>query len=166
MSEQKILNAKFATVAILFVVFAAIIGLTLGLYSNVETATSTQTDNNSSQSSGSQTESTAVLGAIDARGLKVSSVTLQADGSFLVQIMNSSESTLDFSPGLQLYAVLNDGSTEPIASLDDLMPLSGGPLSASSTASGKIRFIEQSKVRSIRLFDTAEKSTYIDYPVL
>ena len=167
MSEQKILNAKFATVAILFVVFAAIIGLTLGLYSNVETTPNTQVGTGaSSQETGSQTGSTAVLGATDAKGLAVISATLQPDGSYLVQITNSSETTIEFSPGLQLYAVQADGSSVPISSLDKIMPLSGGPLGPSMSASGKVNFSTGSSIRAIRLYDTAQKSSYVDYPVL
>lgn len=163
MTDQSIKNARFTTFVLFFLVIAAIVGLTIGSYQTVL--------NNSGQKSSSTLpsetqgqESTSVLGATDTKGIIIRSAALQQDTSYLIQIENTSTATMDFSPGLQLYAVLLDGSVLPISSLGNADPLSGGPLAPSEKASGTVYFANNDSLVALRIYSTPERTIFTDFP--
>jgi hypothetical protein len=112
---------------------------------------------------------TQVLGVVDIPATNkffVSGAVTEQKGSesiVTVVVRNDTTEHYEFSPGLQLFAVLADGSEIAISGLGGLNPLEGGPMDPDQKLLGSVKYpVESSQIKSIRLYTTAEKTSYTD----
>ena len=112
---------------------------------------------------------TQVLGTTDSQKSSqffVSGITVDQKGSESVVTLvakNSSLEKFEFSPGLQLFAVLEDGSEVSVSGLGDLNPLEGGPMNPGQIVLGSVKYaLQKDQIKYMRLYNSAEKTSHTD----
>ena len=157
-------RSRLAIFAVLFVVLGASAYGTYVQYDRINTSNDVATVATAVEETTSTVASTtAVLSATDSKGLEVTSATKQTDGTYLVVVENSTSAALDFSPGLQLFAVATDGSEIAISRLGVNQPLNGGPIDSLKFIKGNIEFATSKQISQLRLYSTPEKLSYKEF---
>ena len=115
---------------------------------------------------------TQVLGVVDKPATNKffvsGAVTEQKGGESIVTVVvrNDTAEHYEFSPGLQLFAVLADGSELGISGLGDLNPLEGGPMDSGQKVLGSVKFAaESAQIKYLRLYSSTDKNSHIDTEV-
>jgi hypothetical protein len=81
-------------------------------------------------------------------------------------VKNDTANKYEFSPGLQIFAVLTDGSEVGISGLSDPNPLTGGPMEPGQIVLGSVKYATQKNhIKYIRLYTSPEKTTHTDTEV-